>query len=168
MSGKAPPRAPRALLGSLVPSAGSSSASQPSASRLGATPPTGPRSLTQRVNVPIQPPKAPKYVNGHSTHPSGSAGTVPPTGPSALRNKGKQLENSWSGSSPSGNPPSQAQLGAQVNGVGDLARNETAAPPTAPRSILAAAVQTSTPNKTLGLPPSAPTISFRLRRHRLL
>ncbi|EKM57176.1 uncharacterized protein PHACADRAFT_142398 [Phanerochaete carnosa HHB-10118-sp] len=155
MSGKAPPRAPRALLNSFVPSAGSSTAAQPSnapsSSRLGATPPTGPRSLTQRASTILQPPTAPsKYVNGHSVFPSGPAGGAPPKGPSAMRNKGKQFENSWNGSSPSGvngclsgrvgrvsssvhpsiqSSPSQAQLGTQVNGIADQLRDEPASIP---------------------------------------
>lgn len=107
MSGKAPPRAPRALLNSLAASAatGSSSATptQPSpstasSSRLGATPPTGPRSLTN-ARVHIQAPKGPRAdgltngVNGHVA----AAGPSPPTGPSASRysQKGKHVEIPW-------------------------------------------------------------------------
>lgn len=93
MSGKAPPRGPRALLGSLPPSAphashqhhqqpqqqqnhpasSSSSSAQlqrvspitttPPNRRIGAVPPTGPRSLNGR-----QPPPGPKHLlNGHSS-----------------------------------------------------------------------------------------------------
>ena len=111
MSGKAPPRAPRALLNSIH--ASSTAAASPSsatpgasaASRLGATPPTGPRSLLNgqagrgRGGKP--------YVNGHAGIPTGPAAASPPTGPSAL--KGKQVDVPWAqqgGSSGVGAPSS--------------------------------------------------------------
>lgn len=103
MSGKAPPRAPRALLNSLVAGSSASVAqppNAPSSSRLGAAPPTGPRSLSSR-HVPAHiPPKGspPKpYVNGHGSPPAGSAGApAPPTGPSArFSHKGKSVDNNW-------------------------------------------------------------------------
>ncbi|PSR81754.1 hypothetical protein PHLCEN_2v6263 [Hermanssonia centrifuga] len=167
MSGKAPPRAPRALLNSLVAGSSASVAqppNAPSSSRLGAAPPTGPRSLSSR-HVPAHiPPKGspPKpYVNGHGSPPAGSAGApAPPTGPSArFSHKGKSVDNNWpnqpgstssgAGSS-SGLPASQVQLGAQVNGAGALPRNVAAGPP-------------SVNGQSVGLNPRAPAVSFRLR-----
>ncbi|KAF8556560.1 hypothetical protein OG21DRAFT_592712 [Imleria badia] len=100
MSGKAPPRGPRALLSSLptpasasqtstsVPSTSTSPGS--SSSKIGAHPPTGPRSLVN--GVPTQP-RAKPLVNGYL-----------PTSPSILHaplaprssQKGKQVESAWS------------------------------------------------------------------------
>lgn len=74
MSGKAPPKGPRALLGAHQPSSSSSAAPhhhhQPrppptahtGSSRIGATPPTGPRSLL--AAAPRQPPGGPKQLYG--------------------------------------------------------------------------------------------------------
>ncbi|OBZ76712.1 hypothetical protein A0H81_03228 [Grifola frondosa] len=105
MSGKAPPRAPRALLNSLAGSAvASSSATVPSAStstRIGAAPPTGPRSLVNG-NVPAGPSalrggRGKPYVNGYGGIPTGPAAATPPTGPSPrYSQKGKQVETGWS------------------------------------------------------------------------
>ncbi|KAM5545913.1 hypothetical protein V8D89_000039 [Ganoderma adspersum] len=106
MSGKAPPRAPRALLNSLhgssAAAASASSSSNPStssASRIGATPPTGPRSLLNgqagargRGGKP--------YVNGHAGIPTG-----PAVAPSAF--KGKQVDID---AQPNGAGPSRAAL----------------------------------------------------------
>ncbi|TBU22442.1 hypothetical protein BD311DRAFT_144092 [Dichomitus squalens] len=106
MSGKAPPRAPRALLNSLHGSAAAAAAtssstppSAPSNSRIGATPPTGPRSLLNG-QAGSRGRGGKSYVNGHAGVPTGPAST-PPTGPSAL--KGKQVDIGWSQSGgPSG------------------------------------------------------------------
>ncbi|KAF8892940.1 hypothetical protein BD779DRAFT_1132659 [Infundibulicybe gibba] len=83
MSGKAPPKGPRALRASFHPSSASTSAvasgSAPGSStqqhappanankRIGATPPTGPRSLTAQINGGRQLPPGPKSMNGHSS-----------------------------------------------------------------------------------------------------
>lgn len=94
MSGKAPPTGPRALLGTYrptspinSPSSSSPALSQhrtgqaqhpprsqtnvpstPTGSRIGAPPPTGPRSLTNGIQNARQPPPAPKsLLNGHTT-----------------------------------------------------------------------------------------------------
>ncbi|KAI0314929.1 hypothetical protein OF83DRAFT_1134444 [Amylostereum chailletii] len=123
MSGKAPPRGPRALLNSLAtspagpatagPSTTPSQPPPPSTSfttssnvntRLGATPPTGPRSLANGVGVQGTGRNGTKAaVNGHSSGLNGqlkSQGTVPPTGPSAMQGKnparGRQVEIKWS------------------------------------------------------------------------
>lgn len=103
MSGKAPPRGPRALLGSLqhlqqnqsasssslppnllpipqTPQASPTSLSATPIKRIGAAPPTGPRSLTNGR----QPPPGPKLLlNGRSSPTSGSPNI--PTGPHALQ-----------------------------------------------------------------------------------
>ena len=114
MSGKAPPRGPRALLGSLPADASSSAStsthSQPASSAPTSpakkAPPTGPRSLTNGMYnaVPtglFRGVKPKPMVNGHVSVPvagPSSAGLVksPPTGPSALlgrlSDKGKQVE----------------------------------------------------------------------------
>ncbi|OCH94594.1 hypothetical protein OBBRIDRAFT_769324 [Obba rivulosa] len=144
MTGKAPPRAPRALLNSLAASAASSSAtasatnaspSQP-ASRIGATPPTGPRSLVNgtRTNRGGKP-----YVNGHSAIPTGPAAISPPTGPSGrFSQKGKQADGVWNHQASC----STAQPGSsQVNGAGP----------------------SRAPVEPAGLQQRSQTISFRLR-----
>ncbi|KAL4250990.1 Histone-lysine N-methyltransferase, H3 lysine-4 specific [Abortiporus biennis] len=165
MSGKAPPRAPRALLNSLTAqqaAQGAASAtngqisstvpSAPSSSRLGATPPTGPRSLTNARFPASQAqrsgPSKP-FVNGHVAIPTGpAAASSPPTGPSGKYSlKGKQVEVAWNNQAgSSGQPPSQPQ----VNGVGGHTRSVTG--PTAPNG------------PTAGLNPKGPAISFRLPR----
>lgn len=104
MSGKAPPRGPRALLCSLQqhqqgqPSSSSSPSvippslpqtphSSPTtlstspANRIGAAPPTGPRSLTNGRQPP--PPGPKQLLNGRSSPTIGSSGI--PTGPHALQ-----------------------------------------------------------------------------------
>ncbi|KAI0686331.1 hypothetical protein BC835DRAFT_1535777 [Cytidiella melzeri] len=100
MSGKAPPRAPRALLHSFTPSGPSNQPTNPTNPRLGAPPPTGPRSLQQRL-PPLGPktPAAKPQVNGHPPQPNASvvpAGHAPSTGPSArlASYKGKQVDAS--------------------------------------------------------------------------
>jgi hypothetical protein len=118
MSGKVPPRGPRALLGSLPPStphanhqhqqqpqqqqnqpaSSSSSSAQPQRvsptsltsspnKRIGAVPPTGPRSLNGRL-----PPPGPKHLlNGHSnlglSIPSGSHGLQSNRHPISIKGK---------------------------------------------------------------------------------
>ncbi|KAH8083344.1 hypothetical protein BXZ70DRAFT_958502 [Cristinia sonorae] len=110
MSGKSPPKAPRALRGTLGGSAASSSATpQPSSSvpvagsRLGAAPPTGPRSLIHN-NLNKAPPTGPaasrngvakSFPNGHVAYPPGPSGSTP-TGPSQkYLQKGKHVEGNW-------------------------------------------------------------------------
>ena len=116
MSGKAPPRGPRALLGSQPTGASSpastSTNSQPASSAptspVKKAPPTGPRSLTNGLHsaIPTGPSRGVKtkpLINGHVSVPVAgpSSSTVlpaksPPTGPSALlgrlSDKGKQAE----------------------------------------------------------------------------
>jgi hypothetical protein len=119
MSGKAPPTGPRALLNSLngcppkrhppqsdlsssphpPPSASSppsSSSPTPLINRIGAPPPTGPRSL---LNGNTQGRTAKPALNGH-TNPLTGQSRQPPTGPSAMQqkppHKGKQVEIKWS------------------------------------------------------------------------
>ena len=100
MSGKAPPRGPRALLSSLPTPA---SASQPStsvpststspgssSSKIGAHPPTAPRSL---VNGAPSQPRTKPLINGY---PPTSPGVIhAPLAPRSLQ-KGKQVESGWS------------------------------------------------------------------------
>ncbi|TCD64897.1 histone methyltransferase set1 [Steccherinum ochraceum] len=150
MSGKAPPRAPRALLSSFPPSAASSSSSQAQASsagpalssRIGAAPPTGPRSLVINGSVKA-PPTGPaatrngvakSFVNGHVAYSTGPSGSTP-TGPSLkYSQKGKQVDGSWNDQAGPSSP--------QLNGVGGHAR----------------------PGSVNGqLPAKANPISFRLR-----
>jgi len=119
-AGKAPPTGPRALLNSLngcppkrhppqselssshPPS--SSSASSPSSSsptslinRIGAPPPTGPRSLLNG-NTQSRTTKS-TGLNGHTNPLTGQSRQLP-TGPSAMQqklpHKGKQVEIKWS------------------------------------------------------------------------
>jgi hypothetical protein len=98
MSGKAPPKGPRALLSSLPgsssqqasTSSSSTSASSPGAgtSKIGATPPTGPRLLN---GVPTQPrgkPTGKPFANGYTGPPIINV----PTGP-RLTQKGKQVDS---------------------------------------------------------------------------
>lgn len=116
MSGKAPPTGPRALLNSLnggpskrhpPQSDLSSSSPHPSSSsppsqtiplinRIGAAPPTGPRSL---LNGNTQGRTAKSALNGH-TNPLTGQSRQPPSGPSAMQqkasHKGKQVEIKWS------------------------------------------------------------------------
>jgi hypothetical protein len=115
MSGKAPPTGPRALLNSLNgcpskrhppqpdlpssphPTSTSSSSSQtPLINRIGAPPPTGPRSL---LNGNTQGRTAKPTLNGHSNPLTGQS-RQPPSGPSAMQqkppHKGKQVEIKWS------------------------------------------------------------------------
>ncbi|KAH7907814.1 hypothetical protein BJ138DRAFT_438844 [Hygrophoropsis aurantiaca] len=109
MSGKAPPRGPRALLGSLAagpstPQPSSSIAStstSPGAvnSKIGAAPPTGPRSLLNGIpsHSRNQAPSKP-FANGHAPSSSAGPSTISaPTGPRASQ-KGKQVEAGWSSS----------------------------------------------------------------------
>lgn len=101
MSGKAPPKGPRALLSSLPGSSSqqpptsstSTSGSSPGAgtSKIGAPPPTGPRLLN---GVPTQPrgkPTGKPFVNGHVGPPIINV----PTGPRSTQ-KGKQADSSLS------------------------------------------------------------------------
>lgn len=113
MSGKAPPKGPRALLGSLpvgqASTASTSTNSQPSSSSTPTSPakktlPTGPRSLTNGSHIVGQTPfrsgKSKPALNGHILVGPSAASTgnakPPPTGPSALSgralDKGKQVE----------------------------------------------------------------------------
>ena len=121
MSGKAPPTGPRALLNSLngLPSkrqpppndlsspshpSSSSSSSPPSSSsvplinRIGAPPPTGPRSLLNgNTNASSRSTKP--ALNGHTNPLTGQLRQLP-SGPSAMQQKlplkGKQVEIKWS------------------------------------------------------------------------
>ncbi|KAH9854604.1 hypothetical protein C2E23DRAFT_817177 [Lenzites betulinus] len=74
MSGKAPPRAPRALLNSLPGSSAIANASTTpgasSTSRIGATPPTGPRSLVN-AQAALRARSGKPYLNGHGSVPTG-------------------------------------------------------------------------------------------------
>ncbi|KAI0797389.1 hypothetical protein BC629DRAFT_267832 [Irpex lacteus] len=95
MSGKAPPRAPRALLHTFQPSGASTQAGNPSNPRLGATPPTGPRSLVNQHRAPPQGPKA--FLTSKTSHPpqpNGSHVPAPPSEASAkfMSHKGKQVD----------------------------------------------------------------------------
>ncbi|KAF7978752.1 hypothetical protein HWV62_44772 [Athelia sp. TMB] len=113
MSGKAPPKGPRALLGSLptgqASSASTSTNSQPSSSSTPISPakkalPTGPRSLTNggynTSQTSFRGGKPKPALNGHIPVGPAAASTgnakPPPTGPSALLgrglDKGKQAE----------------------------------------------------------------------------
>ena len=116
MSGKAPPTGPRALLNSLngcpskrhPPQSDLSSSSHPNPTpssssspttlinRIGAPPPTGPRSL---LNGNTQGRNAKPTLNGH-TNPLTGQSRQPPSGPSAMQqkppHKGKQVEIKWS------------------------------------------------------------------------
>ncbi|KAH9974232.1 hypothetical protein BGW80DRAFT_172610 [Lactifluus volemus] len=124
MSGKAPPTGPRALLHSIngaptkrhqqptdlyssthPPPPSTSSTSSPSSSsptslinRIGALPPTGPRSLVNG-NTPSKTTTKPT-LNGHTNNLLTAQSRQPPTGPSALQqkqaHKGKQVEIKWS------------------------------------------------------------------------
>lgn len=112
MSGKAPPRGPRALLNSLP--AGSASPASTSSQPPSSAPtspakkiPTGPRSLTNGMHN-VSPPTGPSrgiksspLVNVHVNAPAGPStftAKAPPTGPSALlgrlSDKGKQVDRS--------------------------------------------------------------------------
>lgn len=117
MSGKAPPTGPRALLNSLngcsskrhppqsdlsssphpTSSSTSSSSPTPLINRIGAPPPTGPRSL---LNGNTQGRTAKPTLNGHTTNPLTGQSRQPPSGPSAMQqkppHKGKQVEIKWS------------------------------------------------------------------------
>jgi hypothetical protein len=118
MSGKAPPTGPRALLNSLngcpskrhppqsdlsssphPTSSSSSSPPTPLINRIGAPPPTGPRSL---LNGNTQGRTAKPTSNGHTTSPLTGQSRQPPSGPSAMQqkppppHKGKQVEIKWS------------------------------------------------------------------------
>ncbi|KAF9238992.1 hypothetical protein BU15DRAFT_88198 [Melanogaster broomeanus] len=106
MSGKAPPRGPRALLSSLLTTSSASQASVSTAStstspggtssKIGAPPPTGPRSLLN--GIPTQPrgkPTTKPLVNGYSP--------PAPTGPRSSQ-KGKEVESGWSSSGGSPEP----------------------------------------------------------------
>lgn len=116
MSGKAPPTGPRALLNSLngcpskrhppqsdlsssphpTSTSTSSSSQTPLINRIGAAPPTGPRSL---LNGNTQGRTAKPTLNGH-TNPLTGQSKQPPSGPSAMQqkppHKGKQVEIKWS------------------------------------------------------------------------
>jgi histone-lysine N-methyltransferase SETD1 len=104
MSGKAPPRGPRALLGSLpqlqqnqtassssqstnpppqpqTPQSSPTALSATPVKRIGAVPPTGPRSLTNGRQPP--PPGPKQLLNGRSSPTSSSP--IIPTGPHALQ-----------------------------------------------------------------------------------
>ncbi|KIK41867.1 hypothetical protein CY34DRAFT_805567 [Suillus luteus UH-Slu-Lm8-n1] len=123
MSGKAPPKGPRALLSSLPgsssqqasTSSNSTSASSPGAgtSKLGAPPPTGPRLLN---GVPTQPrgkPTGKPFVNGYVGPPIINV----PTGPRSTQ-KGKQVEStSNSSASPVHETSPVASLATVADGV---------------------------------------------------
>ncbi|KAH9947799.1 hypothetical protein B0H21DRAFT_737305 [Amylocystis lapponica] len=121
MSGKAPPRAPRALLNSLAASSSSATAStaspspSTSATKIGGTPPTGPRILTNghygSAQTSLRGGRGKPFVNGHASIPTGPAAATPPTGPRATQ-KGKQVENAWN------HPASPSTSQTQVNGGG--------------------------------------------------
>ncbi|CAL1709865.1 unnamed protein product [Somion occarium] len=151
MSGKAPPRAPRALLNSLAASATASSATPgppsgpaASSSKLGAAPPTGPRSL---LNVrTIHAPKGPRADGFANGHVASTASASPPTGPSArYSQKGKQVEIAWKPKSLADPSPSTSQ--PQTNGANGHTRPVAKGPT----------------DVNGGLNPKGPAISFRLR-----
>ncbi|KAG6331507.1 hypothetical protein ID866_7581 [Astraeus odoratus] len=117
MSGKAPPRGPRALLSTLPASssashaststaAASSSSSTSPTSKIGAPPPTGPRSLLN--GIPTQPrghPSTKPLANGFAPSSSSASSTLnPPAAPRSAQ-KGKQAEVGWSGLSPRPSSP---------------------------------------------------------------
>lgn len=101
MSGKAPPRAPRALLHSFPPSVASTAPGNPTNPRLGATPPTGPRSLVSGQRPPPQGPKAlAAKSNANNQHIQPNAISLPaspgpppvPSARSVSSQKGKQVD----------------------------------------------------------------------------
>jgi histone-lysine N-methyltransferase SETD1 len=105
MSGKAPPKGPRALLSSL-PSSSSQQAlsSTPSTSaspgagtsKIGAPPPTGPRLLNGVPTHPRTKPPSKPLVNGYVATQTAGPNTInAPTGPRSTQ-KGKQVDPLWS------------------------------------------------------------------------
>ena len=100
MSGKAPPRGPRALLSSLPTPASASQTStslpststSPSSSKIGALPPTAPRSLANGV---ASQPRTKPLLNGYP--PTSPTVTHAPLAPRSSQ-KGKQVELGWSAS----------------------------------------------------------------------
>ncbi|KAI0340456.1 hypothetical protein BDW22DRAFT_1486284 [Trametopsis cervina] len=173
MSGKAPPRAPRALLHTFQASGVSSQPANPSNPRLGATPPTGPRSLVSQQRPLPQGPKASltakPYVNGQVSPSNDSASPAvptPPTGPSARYTsyKGKQVDGATVSNTL--NQPGSSASGSQqhqVNGVG-ASSGPRSAPnePSLSRST-AQAGSSGLNGQSSGLDLKAPAISFRLR-----
>ncbi|KAG1822369.1 hypothetical protein EV424DRAFT_1472179 [Suillus variegatus] len=142
MSGKAPPKGPRALLSSLPGSSSqqpptsstSTSGSSPGAgtSKIGAPPPTGPRLLN---GVPTQPrgkPTGKPFVNGHVGPPIINV----PTGPRSTQ-KGKQADSSLSTSN-------------------DLSDHAPSPPPSPPPSEPVASSSKPQPPKFYSLPPPPP------------
>ncbi|KAI0089676.1 hypothetical protein BDY19DRAFT_993248 [Irpex rosettiformis] len=167
MSGKAPPRAPRALLHSFQPSGSSSQPGNASNPRLGATPPTGPRSLVSQQRPPPQGPKAfLSTKSGHSPQPNGSV--VPAsTVLSAEANirfssyKGKQVDVSAGSQQPAGSSSSYESQSHQVNGVGPSSGPRNLA--LEPLTTRQASLSSSSGVNGIGLNTKAPAISFRLR-----
>ncbi|KIO11457.1 hypothetical protein M404DRAFT_20137 [Pisolithus tinctorius Marx 270] len=104
MSGKAPPKGPRALLSSLPAASSSASTSTvasstspgTASSKIGAPPPTGPRSLLN--GVPTQPraysPTKP-LTNGVASSPTVGSSPNDPAAPGPSQ-KGKQVDLGWS------------------------------------------------------------------------
>ncbi|KAI0031529.1 hypothetical protein K488DRAFT_86758 [Vararia minispora EC-137] len=112
MSGKDPPRGPRALLNSLAGSEGQQRQLPPSSlstlstpqlngsSRLGAPPPTGPRSLLINSGGGRGPAPKPAPVNGQvGALVNGQARAPIPTGPkTVVRPAARQVEIKWTAS----------------------------------------------------------------------
>ncbi|KZT22302.1 hypothetical protein NEOLEDRAFT_1181040 [Neolentinus lepideus HHB14362 ss-1] len=130
MSGKAPPKGPRALLNSLAAASVSSSPATaptpvptPSTSRLGAPPPTGPRSLTKGYA------SANNGFGRGRQHPNGQfPNATPPSQPTALgANSGKYTakQNGWAQSGGVNGVHSQytSHL-TQANGRTDVGANK--------------------------------------------
>ncbi|KAF8653398.1 hypothetical protein AX16_003970 [Volvariella volvacea WC 439] len=195
MSGKAPPTGPRALLGGIratspvvpAPLHSAQALSQhqqpqlqpqllsqrPQLSspatpfnRIGATPPTGPRSLTNGLHARPPPPAPKNLLNGHPT---------PPAGPSALtglRPSSPQSRHQVKGKKPDSTTPWPASSGWQsasqvnghsevnangVNGTGNLGANGS-------RSAVSIPIGPSSTRTTLnGLPSHKPSISIPLQ-----
>ncbi|KAF9255859.1 hypothetical protein L218DRAFT_302622 [Marasmius fiardii PR-910] len=134
MSGKAPPKGPRALLASMpggVPPSGPqqqqhSSSNLTMASRIGAAPPTGPRSL-MNGHFRGGGPKGKPYMNGHSHgHPPHRSyppmkpvnGATPGPGPSTTKQQPSlPTPTGPSSSGPAPNTGKQQQQPQQPNGL---------------------------------------------------
>src|ERR1700722_6565383 len=105
MSGRAPPRGPRALVGSVLhslPAATASSSSQSPTKRVGATPPTGPRSLingtAKSSNLSISPVNLKggnSLINGHEPLAGASNAGLDSNIFSRPKHTGKSTESGW-------------------------------------------------------------------------
>jgi hypothetical protein len=95
MSGKAPPRGPRALLGSSLPPSSPPQLSPALPKRIGAVPPTGPRSLTNGIKSPSTSSIRP-HLNGHTAIAGPSSAGLPAL--NKVSQKVKQTEGGWTSS----------------------------------------------------------------------